>query len=803
MLHKFNSPQNEGFKHLTCRLKEFQGKAELKLSTRAKLHDKCLEALYFGGINYEPGQIREASETTCQWLLEHPIYSNWHGEGHGVFWILGSPGSGKSTIIKHAVKKDQGLHDQRSTITLSFFFHNQGKRLQHTVEGLLRGLLRQLLEKVPGQMHFFCNKLDTDAPKDLHDSRWAAPYLVKLFEEALAAVLDHVNIRVFVDALDECRVGEEENDTQEIEDLVQKLREIEELMRGKPQCLSICFACRHFPQLASLNKDPYIKTEWENSEAIEEYVQEELLRITGDDQLRSNLHTEIVDSANGNFLWASLVTVEAIRLHRKGLPVEERIRNIPRQISTIYEEILCRLSRETSEMSLKLFQWICFVEETLSLPAFCFASGIDVQEARCSSFLELGDSWTEESDQRMEKIIGTLSGGLVEVSGDDVEVVLIHQSVKEFLIKDGFRILDPEQNTHQKVMANGHSLLLSSYLWWLTEADLSGIAQHWMNTFDPAIISMVKGMYLNRDQFEPLHELEVHPQDDARATVDALSPSDREVMRGILSGQTEICAAWSAHYCENIISQQLENWTLEDEVYACILLYAHLVLYQPSFAVYICAMKYWINHALKIAENDGLLTAVTEIRKFCSRLKPQHTMIYNKILGVLHVAAGLPKSWILQELLLSVSNGPLDVNSMSGAFGATPLMEAIQHGHDDNIQRLLEHEKIDINATCLAHETALFAAWNEENYGLIEQLIKHGADVDIQNIVGETILMFAVEDDQYEIMNLLLENGASVHLKRHDGIDAIDLAEDRCLDGLARFIIRNIKRQEKEIWGDR
>jgi hypothetical protein len=157
MLHKFNSPQNEGFKHLISRLREFQGEVVLDLSTRAKLHDNCLEALYFSGIDFEPGQIREANETTCQWLLEHPIYSNWHGEGHGVFWILGSPGSGKSTIIKHAIRKDQGLHDQHSTITLSFFFQNQGKRLQHTVEGLLRGLLRQLLEKAPGQMHSFCN----------------------------------------------------------------------------------------------------------------------------------------------------------------------------------------------------------------------------------------------------------------------------------------------------------------------------------------------------------------------------------------------------------------------------------------------------------------------------------------------------------------------------------------------------------------------------------------------------------------------------------------------------------------------
>ena len=75
----------------------------------------------------------------------------WLRQGHGVYWINGKAGSGKSTLMNHICShkrrvellKDWSLH--RQLLTPSFFFWNSGSRQQKTIDGLLRSLIYQML----------------------------------------------------------------------------------------------------------------------------------------------------------------------------------------------------------------------------------------------------------------------------------------------------------------------------------------------------------------------------------------------------------------------------------------------------------------------------------------------------------------------------------------------------------------------------------------------------------------------------------------------------------------------------------
>ena len=86
--------------------------------------------------------------------LAHPWddFASWLKSGHGVYWINGKAGSGKSTVMKHICDHSRKLEllrewsTNRRLLTPTFFFWNAGSRLQKSIDGLLRSLLYQMLK---------------------------------------------------------------------------------------------------------------------------------------------------------------------------------------------------------------------------------------------------------------------------------------------------------------------------------------------------------------------------------------------------------------------------------------------------------------------------------------------------------------------------------------------------------------------------------------------------------------------------------------------------------------------------------
>jgi type II secretory ATPase GspE/PulE/Tfp pilus assembly ATPase PilB-like protein len=50
-------------------------------------------------------EISLATETTCEWLLQHSEFRHWTLRNRGLLWIKGNPGTGKSTMMKYALQK--------------------------------------------------------------------------------------------------------------------------------------------------------------------------------------------------------------------------------------------------------------------------------------------------------------------------------------------------------------------------------------------------------------------------------------------------------------------------------------------------------------------------------------------------------------------------------------------------------------------------------------------------------------------------------------------------------------------------
>lgn len=103
-------------------------------------------------------QIDPVHTHTFGWVYEKRSvnFADWLRKGRGIFWISGKPGSGKSTMMKlihndrRTSQLTQSTWGSRSRkVAATFFFHHRGTTLQKSFEGLLRGIISQVVEKEP------------------------------------------------------------------------------------------------------------------------------------------------------------------------------------------------------------------------------------------------------------------------------------------------------------------------------------------------------------------------------------------------------------------------------------------------------------------------------------------------------------------------------------------------------------------------------------------------------------------------------------------------------------------------------
>ena len=125
------------------------------------------QSLHYPGIFLRQAHIDNAFngiENSYDWIFDEPqisvlsdhaqLWSNfphWLRSEHGLYWINGKAGSGKSTLMNYICDDNRRLEFLREwcpnsrLLTITFFFWNTGTRQQKSIEGLLRSLLYQII----------------------------------------------------------------------------------------------------------------------------------------------------------------------------------------------------------------------------------------------------------------------------------------------------------------------------------------------------------------------------------------------------------------------------------------------------------------------------------------------------------------------------------------------------------------------------------------------------------------------------------------------------------------------------------
>lgn len=418
--------------------------------------------------------IHVALDNTCNWLFSTTEYDDWIKRRnievhHGLLWIKGKPGAGKSTLMKEALHRTETKNSRTGTTTAGFFFNARGtEMLEKNPLGLYRSILHQVLQQDLRALSYFVQdyqrKMQTEGQIHWHEED------LQRFLFRTYASQDSRPAFIFIDALDEC-------DEDEVRNVVEFLRDLTTKAWSAGAQLNVCLSSRHYP-LIRIKRCPEVVVENHNEQDILEYIRTEAKYIA----TISKLQDKIFQKSSGVFLWAVLVVSMLKKSgHGKSLKwMESKLDEIPVELDTLFRKLFTQIDHEDAPKAVCLIQWILFAEERLKLSELHCILGF----GNDCSYLSIR-SWEESvdflsSEQQLEMVI-TLSRGLVEPiassdDADDPSFQFIHESVRDFFLKgDGFKLLDP--SFEGSVPGKGNSSIAWTCVNFLQTSEIKAEAQ--------------------------------------------------------------------------------------------------------------------------------------------------------------------------------------------------------------------------------------------------------------------------------------------------------------------------------------
>ena len=406
--------------------------------------------------------VRTAYKATFDWLFNPDVvpYSDWlrHGteKNQSFFWIQGKPGSGKSTLMKFAMRDPRtvGLlgdsSDSAPSWTLvAFFFHDRGLSIQKSLLGLLREVVDSTLRQLPQLMpHAIAVYKDLVKSQRKKSPDWHFEALRNVMERITEQRETRVKLLLFLDALDE---HEGDDDL-----LLQLLKEWTQNVDGYYVTLKICLASRSWPIFTQqFEMGPNFAIDVFTKDDIRIYTESRLSSLH--ERLTPRLETEsvgflveqIVTKARGVFIWVRLVADRLAENIRDGTPFHDLWRIIvetPEELQELYDDTLRRINLQYANESHVMFQMVLCSVARLPLETLVEATVMSLNPyLHGNSLLGSEPSSNSLSFPQALRWLISRSGGLLEVYTEakvDREgeadapiqyVQFLHQTSKEYI----------------------------------------------------------------------------------------------------------------------------------------------------------------------------------------------------------------------------------------------------------------------------------------------------------------------------------------------------------------------------------
>ncbi|CAG7980743.1 unnamed protein product [Penicillium salamii] len=409
----------------------------------------CLRHLRCPDSRLVKNRLKESKDKllpeSFEWILRDEKYETWRdGDEVCLLWIKGGAGKGKTMIAIGLVEAlSQFCKDKSGAIT--YFFCQNADRELNTLEGMMKGLILQLLHQQPALKE--CIRSRWNAAKNSFDedlTSWRALWHIVL---ELIDRCECSKLYLILDALDECRDGDMDEFLKAlVRNGLHCPARVKWLLTSRPldSAERALLAGHEQIQLSLELESDHL------SSAVKAYITHKVNEL-GHQQgyersLKKKLESQLQAKSEGTFLWVSLVC----KMLEDVCPEDSlaAIQDIPHGLQPLYGQVFrqlgCGRAREV-QMCMRLLKAMMLAYRPLTMEELAtIAALVDDEDAslgpliiRCASFLRL--------------------------RGQNVEFV--HQSARDFLAgKDAQLGLDSHGTFgHYEVVLNCLSCL-SKYL---------------------------------------------------------------------------------------------------------------------------------------------------------------------------------------------------------------------------------------------------------------------------------------------------------------------------------------------------
>ncbi|KAH6694059.1 NACHT domain-containing protein, partial [Plectosphaerella plurivora] len=379
---------------------------------------QCLHALCETDPRLDKARIQDNKggllRDSYTWVLDNPDFKEWRtNPDHGLLWIRGDPGKGKTMLlcgILDELEKD-------STSRQAYFFCQETNRNLNNATAVLRGLIFSLVCQQPKLISYVRKEYDPVGQKLFEGSNvWEA------MSKILTAILSDTSLGstvLIVDALDECSEGRAK-----LLKLItaQSVSARIKWVVSSRNWVDIQEQLNIAGQKVTLHLELNAKS---ISAAVKAYIRDkvgELARLKEyDEETRATVEQTFVDKADNTFLWVALAFQELAAPDVQSWEASDILQTLPLGLQPLYQRMMEHIEQSRhKKLCRDILAAVSVVYRPISLLEL-----ISVVESLARFTNNL---------LALEKLI-SCCGSFLTLQGN--VIAFVHQSAKDFLLSEG------------------------------------------------------------------------------------------------------------------------------------------------------------------------------------------------------------------------------------------------------------------------------------------------------------------------------------------------------------------------------